>query len=90
MTSYSAILAASFATTLAGAAIASDQVLTLNPFSPAGFDVLHGRNHGIWTLNKLFERNAESCIDGGFHVDCPLQYRLNGDLGDPHWRLHGL
>jgi hypothetical protein len=64
--------------------------LTLNLFSPAGFDALHGRNHGVWTLNKLFERNAESCVDGRFRVDRPLQYWLDGDLGDPHWRLHRL
>src|SRR6476659_4789974 len=75
---------------LANATIASDQVLTLDLFSPAGFDVLQGRNRGVWTLNKLFERNAESYIDGGFRIDCPLQYRLGGDLGDPHCWLDGL
>jgi hypothetical protein len=75
---------------LANATIASDQVLTLDLFSPAGFDVLHGRNHGIWTLNKLFEGNAESGVDRRFCVDRPLQYWLDGDLGDPHCRLHRL
>jgi hypothetical protein len=64
--------------------------LTLNLFSPAGFDVLHSRDYGIRTLNELLERNAESCIDGGFRVDRLLQNRLDGDLRDPHCRLHGL
>ena len=59
---------------LADATIASDHVLTLDLFSPAGFDVLHGRNHGIWALNKLFERNAEA-VETGFALD---DISLNG------------
>ena len=74
---------------LADATIASDKILTLNLFSPAGFDVLHSRDYGIRTLNELLERNADcastvdsasiACFRTGSMATC--ETRIAGSTG---------